>query len=144
MKSIALNLNDHHQRDHGFPPITHYAAVLGSDLECTVVSVAGTVVSAGASVASNAPKPGSRVAALKPCLFVQGAPDYRALQTRVFVPAANVTPLPQGMSFDEANLLPMPVLTAWSEWYSIVAPRDSVQGYGQEGDASLGRGEQRR
>jgi D-arabinose 1-dehydrogenase-like Zn-dependent alcohol dehydrogenase len=50
VKSIALNPIDFYQRDYGFPPITHYPAVLGSDIACTVIS-------AGSSVASDAPNP---------------------------------------------------------------------------------------
>jgi NADPH:quinone reductase-like Zn-dependent oxidoreductase len=99
VKSIALNPIDFYQRDYGFPPITHYPAVLGSD-------IAGTVISAGSSVASDAPQPGTRVAAFAPCFFVQGSPDYAALQTRVLVPAVNAVPLPPGMSFNKAALLP--------------------------------------
>ncbi len=116
VKSIALNPIDWHQRDHGFA-IASYPAVPGSD-------IAGTVVSVGSSVPSDAPQPGTRVAAFAPCFFVKGAPDYGALQTRVLVPAENVVPLPQGMSFNEESVLPMAVLTAWSGWYTIGLPRD--------------------
>ena len=118
VKAVALNPIDVYQRDFGFPPITHYPAVLGSD-------VAGTVISAGSTVSSDAPKPGTRVAAFAPCFFVQGAPDYGALQTRVLVPAENAVALPNGMSFQEASLLPMAVLTTWSGWSSIGLPRDT-------------------
>lgn len=118
VKSIALNPVDWHQRDNGFA-IASYPAVLGSD-------IAGTVVSAGSSVPSDAPKPGARVAAFAPCFFVNSDPDYGAYQTRVLVPAANVVPLPQGMSFNEASLLPMAVLTAWSGWYAIGVSRDTA------------------
>ena len=119
VKSIALNPIDHYQRDMGFPPLAHYPTVLGSD-------VAGTVVSAGSAVPSDAPKPGSRVAAFAPCFFTQGLPDYGAFQTHVLVPAANVVPLPSSISFNEAALLPMAVGTAWSGWYSIGLPRDTA------------------
>lgn len=97
VKSIALNPVDYHQRDHGVY-ITSYPVVLGSD-------VAGIIISAGSSVPSDAPKPGTRVTAFTPGFFA-GDPDYGALQTRVLVPATNVTPLPQGMSFNEAGILP--------------------------------------
>lgn len=119
VKSIALNPIDWLQRDYGFPTIACYPAVLGSD-------IAGIVGSAGSSVPSDAPKPGTRVAAFAPCFFVQGAPDYGAFQTRVLVPAVNAVPLPQGISFNEASLLPAAVLTAWSGFYSIGVPRDTM------------------
>jgi NADPH:quinone reductase-like Zn-dependent oxidoreductase len=118
VKSIALNPIDYYQRDHGFA-IASYPAVVGSD-------TAGIVVSAGSAVPSDAPKPGTRVSAFAPCFFMKGAPDYGALQTRVLVPAVNAVPLPQGLSFNEASLLPMGVLTAWSGWYSIGIPRDTT------------------
>lgn len=119
VKSIALNPIDYYQRDHGFPPLDHYPTVLGSD-------IGGTVISAGSSVPSDAPKPGTRVAAFAPCFFTKGLPDYGAFQTRVLVPAANVVPLPQGVTFNEASLLPMAAVTAWSGWYSIGLPRDTA------------------
>jgi NADPH:quinone reductase-like Zn-dependent oxidoreductase len=118
VKSIALNPIDHYQRDFGFA-IASYPAVVGSD-------IAGIVLSAGSSVADDAPKPGTRVAAFAPCFYMQGAPDYGALQTRVLVPAVNVVPLPHGMSFNAASLLPMAVATAWAGWYSIGLPRETA------------------
>jgi NADPH:quinone reductase-like Zn-dependent oxidoreductase len=117
VKSIALNLIDCHMRDHGFA-IASYPAVIGSD-------IAGIVVSAGSSV-SDAFKPGIRVSAFAHCFYMKGAPDYGAFQTRVLVPAANAVPLPQGMSFNEASLLPMAVATAWAGWYSIGLPRNTA------------------
>jgi len=118
VKSIALNPVDYYQRDHGFPPI-NYPAILGSD-------IAGTVLSAGTSVPSDAPKPGTRVAAFASCFFMQGDPDYGAFQTCVLVPAANAVPLPQGLGFVEASLLPMAVMVAWSGWYRNGLPRDTA------------------
>jgi NADPH:quinone reductase-like Zn-dependent oxidoreductase len=118
VKSIALNPIDHYQRDYGMPPITHYPAVLGSD-------IAGTVLSAGSSVAADAPKPGTRVAAFAPCFFTQGAPDYGSMQARALVPAVNAAPPPQGMSFNEACSLPMAVATAWAGWYTLGVPRET-------------------
>ncbi|MCJ1363200.1 hypothetical protein MMC16_002307 [Acarospora aff. strigata] len=118
VKSIALNPIDWAQRDYGFA-LASYPAVLGSD-------IAGTVLSTGSAVASDAPKPGTRVAAFAPCFFVQGAPNYGGFQTRVLVPAANAVPLPPGMSFNEASLLPMAVATAWSAWYTLGLPRDTA------------------
>jgi NADPH:quinone reductase-like Zn-dependent oxidoreductase len=118
VKSIALNPLDWIQRDLGFA-VTTYPAVVGSD-------IAGTVISTGSSLPSDAPQPGTRVAAFTPCFFVKGAPDYGGLQTRVLVPAAMVVPLPHGTSFNEASLLPIAVGTAWSGWYSIDVPRDTA------------------
>lgn len=97
--------------------LSTYPVILGSD-------IAGTVLTAGSSVPSDL-KQGTRVAAFAPTFFVQGAPDNGAFQERVLVPAANAVPLPTGMSFNEASLLPMAVLTAWSGWYSIGLPRDT-------------------
>ena len=119
VKSIALNPIDYYQRDMGFPPLDHYPTVLGSD-------IGGTVISVGSSVPSDAPKPGTRVAAFAPCFFTKGLADYGAFQTRVLVPATNATPLPSHISFNEASLLPMAVGTAWSGCYSAGVPRDTA------------------
>lgn len=116
--AIALNPIDHYQRDHGFPPLAAYPSILGSD-------IAGTVLVAGSAVPSNAPKPGTRVAAFAPCFFVQGKPDYGALQTRVLVPAGNAVVLPEGIGWNEAATLPMAVGTVWGAWYSIGVARDT-------------------
>lgn len=117
VKSIALNPIDYYMRDMGFV-IASYPAIVGSD-------IAGVVVSAGDSVPFDAPKPGTRVAAFAPCFFTKGAPDYGAFQEKVLVPASNVTTLPESLSFNEASILPMAVVTAWSGWYSIGIPRDT-------------------
>ena len=119
VKSIALNPVDYYQRDNGFPPIQRYPTVIGSD-------IAGTVISAGSSVPSDAPKPGTRVAAFAPSFYKSGFPDYGAFQTRVLVPAANVVPLPPKVSFNDGTLLPMAVVTAWNGWYTIGLPRDTA------------------
>ncbi|CAF9941960.1 hypothetical protein IMSHALPRED_003118 [Imshaugia aleurites] len=119
VSAIALNPIDYYQRDMGFPPLDHYPTVLGSD-------IAGTVISAGSSVPADAPEPGTRVAAFAPSFFTKGLPDYGAFQTRVLVPAANAVPLPSRMSFGEASLLPMAVVTTWSGWYSIGLPRGTA------------------
>lgn len=118
VKSIALNPIDWYQREAGFA-IASYPAIIGSD-------IAGTVLSTGSSVPSDAPEPGTRVAAFAPCFYAKGAPDYGAFQTRVLVPAANAVPLPQGMSFNEASLLPMAVATAWGGWHVIGVPRNAA------------------
>jgi NADPH:quinone reductase-like Zn-dependent oxidoreductase len=118
VKPIALNPIDYYQRDYGYPTIACYPSVLGSD-------IAGIVISTGSSVGSDPPQPGTRVAAFAPCFFVQGAPDYGAFKMRVLVPAVNMVPLPQEMSFNEAALLPMAVLTGWSAFHSIGYARDT-------------------
>ncbi|KAI9849290.1 MAG: hypothetical protein M1837_004749 [Sclerophora amabilis] len=120
VRSIALNPIDCYQRDRGIA-IASYPAVLGSD-------VAGTVIAAGSSVPADAPQLGTRVAAFAPCFFVQGVPDYGAFQTRVLVPAVNAVPLPQWISFNEASLLPMAVVTAWAGCYTLGVPRDTAYG----------------
>jgi NADPH:quinone reductase-like Zn-dependent oxidoreductase len=118
VKSIAINPIDWYMRNFGFA-IASYPAVIGSD-------IAGIVVSAGPSVPPDAPKPGTRVAAFAPCFLTKGAPDYGAFQTHVLVPAVNAVPLPQGMGFNDASLLPMAVVTTWAGWYSIGLPRDTA------------------
>ena len=105
-------------RDLGFV-VASYPAVVGSD-------IAGIVVSSGSSVPSDAPKPGTRVAAFAPSFFMKGAPDYGAFQTHVLVPAVNAVPLPQGMSFNESSLLPMAVVTTWAGLYGIGVPRNTA------------------
>jgi len=117
VKSLALNPVDHFMCDYGFM-VDSYPAIMGSD-------IAGVVLSAGSSVPSDAPKPGTRVAAFAPSFFAKGAPDYGAFQERVLVPASNVTPLPDTVSFNDASILPMAVVTAWSGWYSIGLARDT-------------------
>jgi NADPH:quinone reductase-like Zn-dependent oxidoreductase len=116
VKSLALNPLDHKQRDYGMR-VASFPAVLGSD-------VAGTVISAGPSVPSDAPKPGTRVAAFAPCFFTFAHLDYGAFQTHVLVPSENVSKLPHDMSFNEATMLPLAALTAWSAWYKLGFPRD--------------------
>ncbi|EKG10262.1 hypothetical protein MPH_12644 [Macrophomina phaseolina MS6] len=75
-------------RDYDFN-IAHYPAVLGSDLS-------GTIISAGASVPSTAAyAPGTRVAAFAPAFFLQGLPDYGAMQARVLAGAP--TPVVEGV-----------------------------------------------
>lgn len=119
VKSIALNPVDYFQRDHGFPPVQRYPTVIGFD-------VAGTVISAGSSVLSDAPKPGTRVAAYGGSFHKSGDPDYGSFQTRVLVSAENVVPLPPKVSFNEGSLLPMAVATAWKGWYTMGLPRDTA------------------
>ncbi|KAL8849117.1 MAG: hypothetical protein Q9221_005886 [Calogaya cf. arnoldii] len=94
VKSVALNPIDYYMRDFGFA-LDSYPAIIGSD-------IGGTIIAAGSSVSL---KPGTRVAAFAPAFFVHGAPDYGAFQTKALVPAWNVTPLPDDISFNEASLL---------------------------------------
>ncbi|KAJ1531181.1 hypothetical protein HK096_007812, partial [Nowakowskiella sp. JEL0078] len=119
VKSIALNPIDVMQRDLGFPAISFYPAVLGSD-------VGGIIVSVGSSVNSDDLKPGTRVTAYAPCFFEKGKPDYGAFQERVIIPAENVSPLPHNISFNEASLLPMAVHTALAGFVcSLGLPRNT-------------------
>jgi NADPH:quinone reductase-like Zn-dependent oxidoreductase len=105
VEAAALNPVDRHQRDSGFR-LAHFPSVLGSD-------VSGIISAVGSAVTNSDLKPGVRVAAFAPCLFEQGQPDYGALQEKVLVPSAYATPLPDSISFSQASLLPMAVLTAW-------------------------------
>lgn len=117
VKAIAMNPVDYFQRDVGFL-VPQYPTVLGSD-------VSGLVVRAGADVASDAPQPGTRVTAFASAFWHQGEPDHGAFQQFTLVPAENVAPLPDTMSFREACILPMAVETALSGWYSIGLARDT-------------------
>ncbi|XXH02951.1 hypothetical protein Hte_009341 [Hypoxylon texense] len=115
VKSVALNPIDYKCRDFGFV-VASYPAVLGSD-------IGGIVLEAGSNTPSTF-KPGTRVAAFAPAFFTKCAPDYGAFQQKVIVPARNVTPIPDAMSFNEAALLPMAVVTTWAGWWTIGLPRD--------------------
>ncbi|KKK21442.1 hypothetical protein P175DRAFT_0512856 [Aspergillus ochraceoroseus IBT 24754] len=102
VKAIAVNIADYYQRDQGIPPIPQYPTVLGSD-------VAGIVVKVGSNVSADAPQPGARVTAFASAFFENGLPDYGAFH----------------LSFEEAAMLPMAVLTAWDGWYVIGIPHDT-------------------
>lgn len=116
--SVALNTIDVYQRDRAFPPLAGFPSILGSD-------IGGVVVAAGSSVSADAPKPGTRVAAFAQTFIKQGAPDYGAFQKFVKITESAITPIPDGITFNEASLLPMSVGTAWSGLYSIGVPRDT-------------------
>ncbi|KAI1653135.1 GroES-like protein [Daldinia decipiens] len=116
VKAIALNPIDWKMRDLGFF-ITKYPVVVGSD-------ISGVVLEAGSNVSSTF-KPGTRVAAFAPTVFVQGAPDYGAFQQRPIIPAQNATPIPDYLSFNEAAILPMAVATTWSGWETIGVSRNT-------------------
>ncbi|KAI9849743.1 MAG: hypothetical protein M1838_006279 [Thelocarpon superellum] len=115
-RSIAINPIDYFQRETGYV-IDTYPTVVGSD-------IGGTVVSTGPSVPAEMFKPGTRIAAFAPCFFKRGDPDYGAFQARVLVPSVSAVPIPEGMSFTEASLLPMAIVTAWAGLYSIGVPLD--------------------
>ncbi|KAI0169417.1 GroES-like protein [Hypoxylon sp. FL1284] len=116
VKSLALNPIDSMCRDSGFV-IASYPSVFGSD-------IGGVVLEAGSSVPAVF-KPGTRVSAFAPTFFVRGAPDYGAFQEKLIIPATHVTPIPDAISFNEAAILPMAVVTAWSGWWSIGLPSDT-------------------
>lgn len=106
VKSIAVNPLDYFQRYIGFH-IEAYPAVIGSD-------VGGIVIAAGPSVSADL-KPGIRVSAFAPTFLLNGSPNYGAFQERVLVPEHYVTPLPDNrVSFNEASMLPMAIITAWT------------------------------
>lgn len=115
--SVALNPIDYYQRDFAMPPLKGFPAVLGSD-------IGGVVVSAGSSV-STPLKPGTRVTAFAPTFFVEGAADYGAFQKFAVIPAVNVSPIPDSITFNEASIIPMSVVTTWSGIYSVGLPRDT-------------------
>lgn len=118
VSSIALNPMDWKMRDWGMI-VQNFPTVLGSD-------IAGTVISAGSSVGSDAPKPGTRVIGFAPCFYTAGIPDYGALQQKVLIPAANVTPIPENLSFNEASILPLAVATTWAGFYRLGVSRKTA------------------
>ncbi|KAH7014547.1 chaperonin 10-like protein [Microdochium trichocladiopsis] len=107
--AVALNIVDTIQRDIGFHVDT-YPSVLGSD-------IGGTIVSAGPSgVPEYLSKPGTRVTTFASAFFEHGNPDYGAFQELVLVPAASVSPIPDGMDWPEAASLPMNIYVALAAW----------------------------
>ncbi|KAF8860554.1 GroES-like protein [Acephala macrosclerotiorum] len=114
--SLAINPIDYYCRDFGFA-VANYPAIVGSD-------IGGIVLSIGSSVKNF--KSGDRVSSFAPAFFKLGSPNYGAFQKKVLVPAVNATIIPGKLSFDEASLLPMAVITAWSGLYSISVPRDTA------------------
>lgn len=114
VKSIAFNPFDGYQRDHGYF-LTHYPAVLGSD-------IAGTIIATGSAITSPDFQPGTRVTAFATCYYAGGEPNYGAFQAHVLVPASNVAPIPESLTFNEACILPMAVSTACAGWYTIGLP----------------------
>ena len=116
VKAIALNPIDYAQRAYGFPAI-NFPAIIGSD-------IAGTVLAVGSAVAAEAPQVGARVVAYAPSFFEKGAPNYGAFQTRALIPAENVAPLPDNISFNEGSVLPMATQTAWAGYNQLGIPFD--------------------
>lgn len=101
--------------------IAAYPSIVGSD-------VGGIVISVGSSVPTGLFKPGTRVTAMATAFYSKGAPDFGALQERVIIPASNVCPIPDSMSFNEACILPLAVSTAWAGWYTIGLPEEKIYG----------------
>ncbi|KAL8933945.1 MAG: hypothetical protein Q9211_005495 [Gyalolechia sp. 1 TL-2023] len=112
VKAVALNGIDNYMRESGFF-LDFYPAVIGSD-------ISGTIVATGSSATKY--KIGTRVAGYAPTFFVHGAPDYGAFQAKTLLPEANVAPLPEGLAFNEATLLPMCAMTAWSGLWTLGFP----------------------
>ncbi|KAI1413084.1 GroES-like protein [Hypoxylon sp. FL1857] len=116
VKSVALNPVDWKMRDFGFQ-VAGYPAVLGSD-------IGGVVLEAGSNVPITF-KPGTRIAAFAPAFYTKGEPNYGAFQKRAIVPATNVTPVPDDITFNEAATLPMAVATVWAGFETIGLARNT-------------------
>jgi hypothetical protein len=78
---------------------------------------------------ADSPRIGDRVTAYAPAWFVKNSNDYGAFQKLVLVPSDNVTVIPDSMTFNEASIFPLAVLTSW---YSLIT-------CGVERDASYGQ-----
>ncbi|KAH9475890.1 Dehydrogenase orsE [Psilocybe cubensis] len=116
VKAIAINPIDYYRFLIGVF-VDVYPATIGSDY-------AGVIIAKGSNVADNV-KLGTRVLGVSASFASKGAPDYGAFQERVLVPASTVTPLPDAISFAEATVLPLAVLTAWAGWYQLGLPRNT-------------------
>ncbi|OJJ47815.1 hypothetical protein ASPZODRAFT_151254 [Penicilliopsis zonata CBS 506.65] len=116
VKAIAFNPVDIAQRDMGLF-IESYPAVVGCD-------VAGVIEARGADVTDSAYQPGTRVTALASSFYMQGNPDYGAMQEKVVVPIAAVTPLPDTLGFREACILPLSVFVSWTGWTVLDIPHE--------------------
>ncbi|KAL4903148.1 hypothetical protein BDW74DRAFT_186475 [Aspergillus multicolor] len=117
VKALAINPVDAAQRDKGFPPIPSYPTVIGS-------SVAGIVVSAGPDVPETAPQPGTRVTVMASS-FYTGKLEYGAFQEFVLTSWNGAAPVPHAMSFEEAAVFPLAVLSALSGFTTIGIPLDT-------------------
>ncbi|KAL5360376.1 chaperonin 10-like protein [Aspergillus floccosus] len=111
VKAVALNPCDYYQRDYGMPPVPIYPAVLGSD-------IAGVIVRLGSSV-TTVPGPGSRVIAFASSFYQNGSPDHGAFQNYTLAQSEAVIPLPDNLSFEDAAVFPLAVLTALTAWSTI-------------------------
>ncbi|PTU16804.1 hypothetical protein P175DRAFT_0519671 [Aspergillus ochraceoroseus IBT 24754] len=102
VKAIAVNIADYYQRDQGIPPIPQYPT---SWVQMSRASWSRL----DPMFRRMRPKPGARVTAFASAFFENGLPDYGAFH----------------LSFEEAAMLPMAVLTAWDGWYVIGIPHDT-------------------
>ncbi|KAI9713207.1 MAG: hypothetical protein M1820_001192 [Bogoriella megaspora] len=116
VKAIALNPIDWKQRDFGFM-LKGFPAITGYD-------IGGIVIDVGSSNRPNVPAVGTRVAAFSNAFFSQGEPNYGGLQKYALVPVEMVTPIPSGISFNEAALFGMQAATTWSAFYTAGLPYD--------------------
>jgi NADPH:quinone reductase-like Zn-dependent oxidoreductase len=57
---------------------------------------------------------------------VEGKADFDAFQEHVLVPSAILVAIPDGMSFNQAAMLPMTAWTAWQNWYTVGLPTGKV------------------
>ena len=117
VKAIALNPVDHIQRKNGFN-VSRYPKILGSD-------IAGIVKAVGSNVASDSPRVGDRVTAYAPSWFSKDSNDYGAFQKMVLIPSENITTIPDWMSFNQASMIPLAVLTAWFSFFTCGVARDA-------------------
>ncbi|KAK4935032.1 hypothetical protein LTR10_023844 [Elasticomyces elasticus] len=117
VKAVALNPVDYYQRDHGFPPVPIYPAVIGSD-------VAGIIAKVGSNV-TTAPAPGSRAIALATSFYFNGSPDHGAFQKYVLAQSEAVIALPDALSFEEGAVFPLAVMTALTAWTTVGIPLDT-------------------
>ena len=111
VKAIALNPVDVKQRDQGFPPVSHYPAIIGNE-------VAGIVAALGSNV-SNDHALGSRILAFASSFYEDGSTDHGAFQQFVLARSEAVIPLPDALSFEEGAILPLATLTALSAFYTM-------------------------
>lgn len=117
VKAVALNPVDYYQRDFGLPPVPIYPAVIGSD-------TSGIVAKVGSNV-STAPAPGSRAIALATSFYQNGCPDHGAFQKYALAQSEAVIALPDTLSFEEAAVFPLAVMTALTAWTTIGIPLDT-------------------
>lgn len=117
VKAVALNPVDYHQRDHGFPPIPFYPAILGSD-------TSGIVAKVGSKVPSP-PAPGTRVIACASSFYHNGSVDHGGFQKYTLAQSEAVIALPDSLSFEEGAAFPLCAMTALTAWTTIDIPLDT-------------------